>query len=590
MIEERFGPYTVYECIGAGGMATVHRATFDRGDGVAREVALKRLLPQHVDDKTFTDDFLREGQIASRLHHPGIVAILDLGRIGSTHFIAMELIAGQSMMQLIRKAHVAKKPAPIGVVIALISELCDALDYACNGNDTLGDRLNIIHRDLSPSNLLVADDGHLRVIDFGVAKAITGRFATTTGLVKGKLGYMSIEALTGKPLDGRADVFSTGVVAWELLTGRRLFTGANEMEIVQRVRTGVVQPPSALNPACPPTLDAIVLQALARVRDDRWSTAAALRNALETIRRAYRDESTVGEVMRWREEIGAEAAPPRQTTRPKATLPEVQQEDPDEVTQHRAMPTAPERPKMKRAMTEIDLLDLEPAPPPRFDGAGVPAAGGGAEWRGGSIDAAEPSVAQTTFEARAYEPPDDDLGPSAHASASASHTLDFGGDAADGSEGPSQTFTGELHANAFGGATAPTGTVPTPQWPVESATMLNIDPYAVDPPSSSYMEMAVSHDDDPEPEPEITFDRPHGSSAETSPHETATELEMLDLDLALAPAPREDILDLEAPEPPREELLDLEADHMTLDGLEPPTMRPSPDTVIVPATGRRTRS
>lgn len=576
MIEERFGPYTVYECIGAGGMATVHRATFDRGDGVAREVALKRLLPQHVDDKTFTDDFLREGQIASRLHHPGIVAILDLGRIGTTYFIAMELIAGQSMMQLIRKAHVAKKPAPIGVVIALISELCDALDYACNGNDTLGDRLNIIHRDLSPSNLLVADDGHLRVIDFGVAKAITGRFATTTGLVKGKLGYMSIEALTGKPLDGRADVFSTGVVAWELLTGRRLFTGANEMEIVQRVRTGVVQPPSSLNPACPPTLDAIVLQALARVRDDRWSTAAALRNALETIRRAYRDESTVGEVMRWREEIGAEAAPPRQTTRPKAKVPEVQQEDPDEVTQHRAMPTAPGRPKMKRAMTEIDLLDLEPAapPPPRF----VP----------------EPSAAQTTFEARAYEPPDEDLAPGTQASASASHSFDFGGDAADGSEGPSQTFTGEMHANAFGGATAPTGTVPVPQWPVESATMLNIDPYAVDPPSSSYMDMVVSHNDEPEPEPEpepeITFDRPlfdRPPLDETSPHETSNELEMLDLDLA--PAPRDDILDLEAPEPAREELLDLE-DHMTLDGLDPPTMRPSPDTVIVPSSGRRTRS
>ena len=539
MIEERFGPYTVYECIGTGGVATVHRATFDRGDGVAREVALKRLLPQHVDDKTFVDDFVREGQIASRLHHPGIVAILDLGRIGSTHFIAMELVNGQSMMQLIRKAHVAKRPAPIGVVIALISELCAALDYACNGNDTLGDRLNIIHRDLSPSNLLVADDGHLRVIDFGVAKAIAGRFATSTGLVKGKLGYMSVEALSGKPLDGRADVFSTGVVAWELLTGRRLYTGANELEIVQRVRAGVVAPPSQLNPACPPTLDAIVQQALARVRDDRWPTAAAFRTALEQVRRAYREESTVAEVMRWRDAIGAEPAP-RPTRQSLQAMPI---EETDEPTQHRAPPRRP----MIRAMTEIDLLDLEP-PEPRFS---PPADDPDNDE---PAEPPEPTFAPPYEELAASNPPP-------------ANQFDFGS----GGDGPSRTFTGELAAHAFGGPTAPTVTVPS--WSGEGATRLDIDVFATEAPSSTYMEMAVMTDEVSihlEPPPE-----------EHSPHTTSNDLDMLDLD----PPPREEVLDLEAP---REELLDLEGD-----SLDPPTMRPSvhaQDTVIVPSSTRRTRS
>ncbi len=475
MIEERFGPYTVYECIGTGGMATVHRATFDRGDGVAREVALKRLLPQHIDDKTFVDDFVREGQIASRLHHPGIVAILDLGRIGSTYFIAMELIHGQSMMQLIRKAHVAKTPAPIGVVIALISELCDALDYACNGNDTLGDRLNIIHRDLSPSNLLVDDEGHLRVIDFGVAKAITGRFATTTGLVKGKLGYMSAEALSGKPLDGRADVFSTGVVAWELLTGRRLFTGANELEVVQRVRSGVVPPPSSLNPACPPTLDSIVQQALARVREDRWSTAATFRAALESVRRAYREEATTAEVVRWRDAISAE---PARATRPIAPPPMDSAEDPDEVTQHRAPPTSG---KSRRAMTEIDLLDLEP-----------PEIRAGADFANGEF-------------------PDS-----------------------------VSTFTGELAAHAFGGPTAPSATIPA--WPIESATQLNVDAYAQEP-SASYTEMSVS--DEPEITFDAQPDHAHQTSNELEVLDLRPPPREEILDLEAAEPPREELLDLE---------------------------------------------
>ena len=337
---DSFGPYTVYECLGTGGMATVHRAM--RDDGVTvQEVALKRLLPQHADDKTFVEDFVREGKLAARLSHPSIVKVVDLGKIDRTHFIAMELVLGKPLMHLIRTAHFAKTMTPIGVVIAVMSELCDALDYACNGTDPeTGERFNVVHRDLSPSNLIITEDGHVKVIDFGVAKTTVGKFTTSTGLVKGKLGYMAVEALTGKQLDGRSDVFSVGVVAWELITGRRLFVGKNEFEVIQRVRDGVVAPPSTYNPSCPPTLDSIVERALARNKEDRWASAGAMRQALDMLRRAYTEEATAESVVTWCAAI-APADPKRE--------PDLDSE------QTRAMPV-----QARRHATVLDLLD-EPA-------------------------------------------------------------------------------------------------------------------------------------------------------------------------------------------------------------------------------------
>lgn len=354
---DEFGPYRVYECLGTGGMATVHRAIYDDGE-LVREVALKRLLPQHQDDKTFVEDFVREGKLAQRLSHPAIVRIFELGRIDSAHFIAMELVVGQPLMHLIRAAHYAKKQTPIGVVIALMAELCDALDYACNGNDReTGDRLNIVHRDLSPSNLIVTDEGHLKIIDFGVAKATAGaRFTTSTGLVKGKLGYMAVEALAGQQVDGRSDVFSVGVVAWELVTGRRLFTGKNELEVIQRVREGHVLAPSQYNPACLPTLDAIIQQALAKQRDDRWATAGAMRQAIEAVRRAYREEATPEAVVAWAQSLAPAPAPSADMPKP-ASVPvprDFARPDSDsERTMHRARPM--------RASTMIDLDEEEAA-------------------------------------------------------------------------------------------------------------------------------------------------------------------------------------------------------------------------------------
>jgi serine/threonine protein kinase len=290
-VADRFGPYTVFECLGAGGMATVHRASIELEDDETREVALKRLLPQLAADKRFIDDFIREGKLAAQLQHPNIVRILELGRIGKTYFIAMDLVRGRSLMSLMRRAYQKKNPAPIGVVLGLMRELCDALEHAHDAQ--------IVHRDLSPANLIVTDEGHLKIIDFGVAKALVGNLQTSSGLAKGKLGYMSMEAIGGKKLDTRADIFSTGVVMWELIATKRLFKGTNEIEIINQIRDSEVPPPSTYNRECPTDLDDIVLKALERHKEDRWSSAGEMRDALDDIRRFHRGDTSAHAVVDW---------------------------------------------------------------------------------------------------------------------------------------------------------------------------------------------------------------------------------------------------------------------------------------------------
>jgi serine/threonine protein kinase len=290
-------------------MATVHHASIELEGGGHLDVALKRLHPQMANDPRFVEDFVREAKIAAKLSHPNIVRILELGRIGTVYFIAMDLVHGKPLLTLMRKAFLAKRPAPIGVVLSIVSELCDALDYAHTGVDEYGQPFQIVHRDLSPSNLLITDDGHVKVIDFGIAKTIgAGKLDTAPGLVKGKLGYMPVEAFTGARLDARADVFSAGIVMWELLACKRLFKAQNRHDMVTMMRDAPIAPPSAHNPECPSELDAVVLKALARPLADRWQSAAEMRAALEEVRRYYRDRSSPRTVAHWNHKLRTDSA------------------------------------------------------------------------------------------------------------------------------------------------------------------------------------------------------------------------------------------------------------------------------------------
>jgi len=305
-------------------MATVHRASIELEDDELREVALKRLLPQLAADKRFIEDFIREGKLAAQLQHPNIVRILELGRIGRTYFIAMDLVRGRSLMALMRKAYQKRLPAPIGVAVFLMHELCDALEHAHDAQ--------IVHRDLTPSNLIVTDEGHLKIIDFGVAKALVGNLQTSSGLSKGKLGYMSMEAIGGRKLDTRADIFSAGVVMWELLATKRLFKGSNEIEIINKIRDAEVQPPSVYNRDCPTDLDDIVLKSLERSKEDRWSAAGDMRDALAELCELYGEDASAEAVVAWMADLRGHTVPSRlesdgESTHVRMSTSEVEEEE-----------------------------------------------------------------------------------------------------------------------------------------------------------------------------------------------------------------------------------------------------------------------
>ncbi|TMQ17470.1 MAG: serine/threonine protein kinase, partial [Deltaproteobacteria bacterium] len=220
---EEFGPYLVYERLGIGGMATVHRAKKRGIAGFERGVALKRMLPHLTQDAEFIGSFVHEAKLASSLVHPNIAHIYDFGQINNVYYIAMEHVDGFNVRKLLRYSQQQKVVPPLGVVLSILCELCEALEYAHTFVDESGQAQGIVHRDVSPSNLIVARTGHLKVIDFGIAKARSQPLHTEAGRVKGKFGYMSPEAVMGRPVGPASDVFSAGIVAHELLTARPLF-------------------------------------------------------------------------------------------------------------------------------------------------------------------------------------------------------------------------------------------------------------------------------------------------------------------------------------------------------------------------------
>ncbi len=297
--EEQFGPYLVYERLGVGGMATVHRA-LERGiEGFERMVALKRLLPHLAEDASFIKAFVREAKLASLLNHVNIVQIFELGRVGTEYFISMEYIDGRDIRRILRHARKVTGPPPINITVGILLQLCDALDYAHNKGDEEGQPLKLVHRDVSPSNVLVTSAGHIKIIDFGIAKAQSSQLRTQTGRVKGKLAYMAPEAITGKELDARSDLFAVGVIAHELLTARPLFASKNEYQTLLKVQRGDIMPPSTFNQACPPELDAIVLGALARDPDQRFGSATELRDELLAMKKLYNLQTGYRDITAW---------------------------------------------------------------------------------------------------------------------------------------------------------------------------------------------------------------------------------------------------------------------------------------------------
>ena len=275
------GRYLVFGEIASGGMATVHYGRMTGSVGFARTVAVKRLHPQFAKDPEFVTMFLDEARVAGRIRHPNVVPTLDVVATEGEIFLAMEYVQGESLSKLLKMARDKGRPPSPQIVATIIANLLHGLHAAHEAKDEHGRPLGIVHRDVSPQNVLVGADGVARVLDFGVAKA-AGRLQTTReGQVKGKLSYMSPEQLNGGSVTRLADIYAAAVVLWETLTQERLFDGDNEAMTLVRVLEGKVDPPSRWVPILPPGTDEVVLRGLAQDPTTRFQTAREFAVAIE---------------------------------------------------------------------------------------------------------------------------------------------------------------------------------------------------------------------------------------------------------------------------------------------------------------------
>ena len=279
----QFGPYLLHEQLGRGGMAMVHRAESRNPDSFGCPVALKCLLADNEFDTDFelVRSFVEEARLATRLHHPNIARTYSLGKFEGTYYIAMEYVPGPTLLQVAHRCEIVGA-LPVPIVVHMLIQICDALDHVHNLCDDAGTRLGIIHRDVSLSNIIVSSSGVVKLIDFGIAKGHTTHARTRDGTIKGKFGYVAPEYLAGR-IDSRADLFAVGVIAHELITGRRLFQGHNDLDTIKRLRAMAVEPPSHWRPEVSPELDRVVMTALARDPDRRWQTASEIRAALQDV-------------------------------------------------------------------------------------------------------------------------------------------------------------------------------------------------------------------------------------------------------------------------------------------------------------------
>jgi serine/threonine-protein kinase len=266
------GRYVLHDEIAAGGMATVHIGRLHGSVGFARTVAIKKLHAQFSKDPEFVAMFLDEAHLAARIRHPNVVPTLDVVSEGTELLLIMEYVQGESVARLLRSDG-GRRPIQPGIAATIATEMLLGLHAAHEATDDQGRPLSIVHRDVSPQNVLVGVDGVARVVDFGVAKAVGRLQSTKEGQVKGKASYMAPEQLFGEAVDRRADVYAAGVVLWEMLTGKRLFVGDSPQATMMQVVQKVVEPPSAHVPNIPAALDAIVLRALSRDPSLRFATA-----------------------------------------------------------------------------------------------------------------------------------------------------------------------------------------------------------------------------------------------------------------------------------------------------------------------------
>lgn len=277
------GRYAVFDAIASGGMATVHLGRLLGPAGFSRTVAIKRLHEHFARDPEFVAMFLDEARLVARIRHPNVVPTVDVVARDQELLLVMEYVSGESLSLLLNRARLGGKPIPIPVVVDIMVSVLRGLHAAHEATNEKGEPLNIVHRDVSPQNILVGTDGIARVVDFGVAKAIGRMQQTRDGQLKGKIRYMPPEQIMGRAVTRAADVYAASIVLWEALTGERMFKEGTDAEIMYQVLEGNVRPPSELRSDVSAALDEIVLCGLRKHPLDRHPTAHAMANALENV-------------------------------------------------------------------------------------------------------------------------------------------------------------------------------------------------------------------------------------------------------------------------------------------------------------------
>ncbi len=357
-----FGKYYLLERINVGGMAEVFKAKSFGSDGFEKIVAIKRILPNIAEDDEFITMFIDEAKISVQLNHPNIAQITDLNKVDDIYYIAMEYVNGKDIRTIFERCRSDRNPMSIAQACFLVMKVCEGLEYAHNKKDANGHEIGIVHRDISPQNILISYEGDVKIIDFGIAKAAGKASKTQAGILKGKFGYMSPEQVRGLPLDKRSDVFSLGIVLYEMLTGERLFVGESDFSTLEKVRNVEILPPSTYNRKIPELLESIVLRALAKEVEDRYQSAGDFHDELQAFMYNCGEFYSRKDLAAWM----------------KKTFSEELAEEQAKLEQYAKIQMPPELRSQQPALSPGGVFDgptLQPAM-----GSGAPQGGGGDDW------------------------------------------------------------------------------------------------------------------------------------------------------------------------------------------------------------------
>ncbi len=296
--------YHVVSKIARGGMAEIFLALQKGEQGFQKPVVLKRILPALAKDPKFVRMLVDEAHIAATLNHSNLVQVLDLGKSGDQYFLVLEFVDGWSLEQIRRRAQQAKLKLPLALALHVVSALCRGLAYV-HTRERNGKPLGIVHRDVTPQNVLISQEGEVKLADFGIAKAVDNSEKSSTGVIKGKFAYMSPEQSLAQPLDARSDLFSVGTVLYLLTTGRKPFDGESDLEVIMQVRRARPEKPSALVRDMNPDVERFIKRALRADRDKRWQSAEQMADRIDAILVKLGQPSGPAPLKRWLETLSA---------------------------------------------------------------------------------------------------------------------------------------------------------------------------------------------------------------------------------------------------------------------------------------------